>query len=50
MLNPEAVSDIMHRLAVKEAKEAEGKEAAATVNLKIHLKQSLKARYNRIGG
>ena len=29
--------------------EAEGKEAESTVNLKIHLKQSLKARYNRIG-
>ncbi len=28
--------------------EAEGKEAESTVNLKIHLKQSLKARYNRI--
>lgn len=28
--------------------EAEGIEAEATVNLKIHLKQSLKARYNRI--
>lgn len=28
--------------------EAEGKEAAATVNLKVHLKQSLKARYNHI--
>ena len=29
--------------------EAEGKEAESTVNLKIHLKQTLKARYNRIG-
>jgi len=29
--------------------EAEGEEAESTVNLKIHLKQSLKARYNRIG-
>jgi hypothetical protein len=29
--------------------EAEGKEAEAIVNLKVHLKQSLKARYNRIG-
>lgn len=29
------------------AAEAEGKEADATINLKIHLKQSLKARYNR---
>jgi hypothetical protein len=29
--------------------EAEGKEAESTVNLKIHLKQSLKARYKRIG-
>ena len=28
--------------------EAEGKEAESTVNLKIHLKQTLKARYNRI--
>jgi len=28
--------------------EAEGKEAEATVNLKIHLQQSLKARYNRV--
>lgn len=28
--------------------EAQGKEAEATVNLKVRLKQSLKARYNRI--
>ena len=30
--------------------ESEGKEAESTINLKIHLKQTLKARYNRIGG
>ena len=28
--------------------EAEGKEAEATVNLKVHLEQSLKARYQRV--